>query len=668
MNKPCGRGFELSPRFVAGYADVTPPFGFNGLGELVFRRTYARIRSETGEREQWHHTLERVVNGCFSMQKAWMLSQGLPWDERRAQSEAVDMFQRFFEMKCLPPGRGLWVMGSTLTADRGCYAALNNCSFISTADISTTGAEPFALAMSQSMLGIGVGFDVEGAGEIRIRAPAEPKPYRVKDSREGWVDSLRALLTAFFEGAPMPLFEYDDVRPAGTVIRGFGGTSQGPEPLKQLHRQVTVVLGALIDSPITITAIADVFNMIGCCVVAGNVRRSAEIALGPHDSSEFLNLKNYEQHPERGAYGWASNNSVICPVGIDYSAIADRIRSNGEPGVFWLDNARDFGRLGDEPDYADRRAKGANPCVEQTLEHCELCCLAEVFPARADDLDDFLRSIKCAMLYAKTVTLGATEWPEVNEVLLRNRRIGLSLTGLAQFIGAHGLDMLRTWCGRGYESAKFCDLVYSMRFAVPRSIKLTSVKPSGTVSLLAGATPGVHFPESRFYIRRVRIGRESELVAPLREAGYPVEDDALGNKDTLVVSFPIDAGAGVKTLEHVTMWEQLALAAFLQRYWSDNMVSCTVTFDAETEGPHIATALDFYQYQLKAISFLPKFESGTFPQMPYERVEQADFEALAAAIAPLKFSGARSELESVAGQEVEEMREAYCSGDKCQRL
>ena len=135
-----------------------------------------------------------------------------------------------------------------------------------------------------------------------------------------------------------------------------------------------------------------------------------------------------------------------------------------------------------------------------------------------------------AYLYAKTVTLGKTHWPETNRVMLRNRRIGCSVSGIAQFITHRGQGELKHWLEEGYCALQKYDKGYSDWFAVPRSIKTTSVKPSGTVSLLAGATPGLHYPESRFYIRRIRLSVNSPLIKPLEKAGYKIEP-AFGSED-----------------------------------------------------------------------------------------------------------------------------------------
>ena len=342
---------------------------------------------------------------------------------------------------------------------------------------------------------------------------------------------------------------------------------------------------------------------------------------------------------------------------MDYTESSARIKLNGEPGFAWLENMRAFGRMADAPNWKDHRASGGNPCLEQTLESYELCCLVETFPTNHDSIDDYLKTLKYAYLYAKTVTLGKTHWPETNRVMLRNRRIGCSMSGIAQFLASRGLTKLIDWMDAGYEHIQKLDDDYSNWFAIPKSIKTTSIKPSGTVSLLAGATPGIHFPESRYYIRRMRIGITSNLLAPLKKAGYKIEPAFGAEKDTVVVEIPVDVGANVRTVSEVSMWEQLALASAAQRYWADNQVSCTVTFDPETEGDQLNHALDIYQYQLKGISFLPRLDHGAYPQMPYESIDVETYHSLNNALGKLNFGRIR-------GEEI--VVERFCDNDVCE--
>jgi len=650
--------FKLSENFVNKYKRKRPPFGFNGLGELVYMRTYSRIK-EDGKNERWWETIKRVVEGTYSMQKHWIDSHQLGWNPWQAQASAQEMYDRMFYMKFLPPGRGLWAMGTSITEERGLYAALNNCAFVSTSTIKDDYSKPFTFLMDASMLGVGVGFDTKGAGEVMIKLPnpnREIETYRIPDTREGWVESLKLLLEAYFHGTAEIQFDYSKIRAVGEPIKGFGGVSSGHEPLKEIHEEIRIVLNRNVGEPITITTIVDVMNLIGKCVVAGNVRRTAEIVFGDPYDDEYLDLKNYKVNPDRETYGWTSNNSIYAELGMDYNEVCKRINGNGEPGFAWLENMRKFSRMQNGGDNKDHRAGGGNPCLEQTLESYELCCLVETFPNNHEDLEDYKRTLKYAYLYAKTVTLGKTHWPDTNRVMLRNRRIGCSVSGVAQFITKHGMEDLRRWLEKGYKTIQSWDCIYSDWFAIPKSIKTTSVKPSGTVSLLVGATPGMHYPESRFYIRRMRLSKHSNLIEPLKKAGYKVEP-AFGSEDsTLVVEVPVDAGEGIRTAAELSIWEQFSLAAFLQRHWADNQVSCTATFDPETESTELPHVLNYFQYRLKGISLLPRKNGGAYKQMPYEAITEQEYGKQVKKLGYLSFVG-------VEGEEAE--IDKFCNNDVC---
>ena len=651
--------FSLSDNFIDQYKRKRSPFGFNGLGELVYMRTYSRIK-EDGKNEMWWETVRRVVEGTYNMQKHHIERYDLGWNAWQSQRSAQEMYDRIFNMKFLPPGRGLWAMGTSVTEEKGLYAALNNCAFVSTVNLKEDLAKPFTFLMDASMVGVGVGFDTKGADSFIIRGPKSDRDtelYVIPDTREGWVEALRRLLDSYFLGVSPVDFDYSKIRTAGEPIKGFGGVSSGHEPLKEVLKLIRDVLDKNIGEPISITTIVDIMNLIGKCVVAGNVRRTAEIVFGDSTSDEYINLKNYKKNPHRESYGWTSNNSIFAELGMDYTQAAERINDNGEPGFAWLENMQDYSRMRNGRDKKDHRVAGGNPCLEQSLESYELCCLVETFPNNHEDLEDYIKTLKYAYLYAKTVTLGKTHWSETNRVMLRNRRIGCSVSGIAQFITDRGLHKLKCWLKRGYDSIQDYDKLYSDWLAVPRSIKTTSVKPSGTVSLLAGATPGLHYPESRFYIRRIRLSINSTLIKPLEKAGYHIEP-AFGSKNTtVVVEVPVDVGEGVRTINEVPMWEQMSLAAFMQKYWADNQVSCTVTFDPKTEGNQISYALNYFQYQLKGISLLPKFEQGAYRQMPYEEITKEEYDKM---VSKLKFLSFRQ----VKGNEA--IVDKFCNNDTCE--
>jgi len=1266
--------FTLDDSFVSEYSKKKPEFGFNGLGELVYLRTYSRLK-ESGENEKWFETIKRVVEGTYNIQREQIDSLCLGWNPEQAQRSAQEMYSRMFDMKFLPPGRGLWTMGTDIIGKKGLAAALNNCGFVSTKDMGTTEpfSKPFAFLQDMCMLGVGIGFDTLGAGNFVVTSPTDQtRKYLIPDTREGWVNSTKLLIESFNNGDKIK-FDYSGIRKEGVPLKTFGGVSSGPQPLIDLHVSIEGVLMKNVNKPVSVTTIVDIMNLIGKCVVSGNVRRclpkgtlihtqtglipiesvqpgtmvytssglaptselvhqgiqevltiitelgvfectpkhkmaimdlneelnrnysnkrdyswkmakdliasedylvfpyhlmegkdtciyynnkeyiqvtetiayffgyfsgidysvnadlmktnilsgrsesdvqlfnrfpneylelfedfikstdyglnmylpkfildskesvkksfidgleysnyvqfniilnfqflkdiqalyssigipitiingtikrfytelggtpriignnlfvkvvgiintgnivdtydisvpgaeefiaaegllvhnTAEIAFGSADSNEFMDLKDYSKNPERMDYGWTSNNSIFAELGMDYSEVSKRININGEPGLAWLDNMRKYSRMVDPPDNKDYRVMGGNPCLEQSLETYELCCvtkytriqtedscpmigdvvgipikvwngndwsvvtpfktgterdifrvvlsdgsyldctdnhkwsilgnilgstkeyseiqtkylkvgsyvenftittppgintpiayslgvfmgygyiidgvpmitmysrnkdifdklygykneyprgsgnysvdlcenieielankiknkhiglpdfiftfdkesifkfvaglidsrgylvspigknesfevigyenkirdlqillrraginhatirlfekkpgnvnlytlripdyesleiptvskklnkysdppkmeysqkiikiielknkqdtycftepinhkgvfgnvlthqcLVETFPTRADSFNDYLRTLKFAYLYAKTVTLGMTHWPETNRVQLRNRRIGCSVSGIAQFLSNNNLNTLNKWLDSGYHEIQKWDRVYSEWLCIPRSIKTTSIKPSGTVSLLAGATPGMHYPESRFYIRRMRLANGSPLIKPLLTAGYKVEPAVGSESSTSVVEIPVDAGEGIRTVNDVSMWEQVALAANLQRWWADNQVSCTVTFNPKTEGLHIASALDYFQYQLKGISFLPKCDYGAFPQMPYEEISESEYSRMCSSLKVL----------NIDGMSQDSVGEQFCDGDSC---
>ena len=642
------RDFSLSDSFIADFKDKQPNWG--PVGYLTYKRTYAR-QLETDTTEEFWQTCRRVVEGVYNIQKQHCKSLMLPWNDRKAQKSAQEMFTRMWEFKFLPPGRGLWMMGTDLIYTKG-SAALNNCAFVTTENIDIDFATPFCFLMDMSMLGVGVGSDCRGKGKVKLTKPKVGGIYIVPDSREGWIGLVRTILNSFIGKNPYPAtIDYSEVRPRGTPINGFGGVASGPEPLKELVESLTAILTPDTDSSeISSAQIVDIFNYIGKCVVSGGVRRTAEIMFGNPEDQDFITLKqDKEALMDRR---WASNNSIFAEVGMDYANVADSIAVNGEPGCIWLDNMRRYGRMSDPPNGKDLRVMGSNPCSEQSLEDHELCCLVETFPAHHETFEDYKRTLKFAYLYAKSVTLVPTHNSKTNAVMMRNRRIGCSMSGIVQAMTKFGRHNFFQWCDSGYNYIKDLDLLYSEWLCVPKSIKTTSVKPSGTISLLCGATPGIHYPESEYYIRNIRIANTSPLIKVCKEAGYIVEEDQY-SPDTSVVSFPVKEKHFVKGKKDVTIWEQFINAVDMQRWWADNQVSITVSFKQE-EKKDIQRCLEIFQSQLKSISLLPVSDHG-YVQAPYIEITEEEYQRLKANLTPLNLDVSRHEAE-----------DKFCDGEACE--
>lgn len=619
--------FQFRDDFLKYYRNLPVPWGFGSLSWIVFKRTYSR------NGEEWWQTCRRVIEGMFTVQRIHCKSNGLPWDERKARRLARCAYHRMWNFKWSPPGRGLWIMGTEFMYERG-GAALNNCGFVSTADIDSDYADPFVWMLRMSMLGVGVGFDTRGRGKKILRRPVVSEDtHIIGDSRDEWARALGRLLKAYEGQETIPAkWDFSRIRPAGRPLRSFGGYSSGGRPLRKMLRCLRALHDSYVERRVDSRLIVDTMNIIGRCVVAGGIRRSAQVAFGSPDDDLFLDLKRDRKKAE--SWRWVSNNSIFAETGMDYAKPASRTEENGEPGFLWLENARAYGRMQDPPTWADHGAMGSNPCVEQTLWNKELCCLAETYPAHHNDLEDYLETLELAFLYAKTVSLIPTQDQETNEIIRRHRRIGCSMSGIVQAVTRHGRRRFVNWCDQAYEYVQRLDRAYSDWLQVRCSLKTTTVKPSGTVSLLAGATPGVHWDHAPYYIRRIRVNENNPLKEMCRESGYRVVPDFYAD-NTYVVEFPVHIPYLKRSKSEVSVREKLELAAFMQYHWSDNQVSCTADFHPEKEAGLLPGLLSDYENILKAIVFLPD-ETHGYEQPPYERISRDEYKKMKSELTPVE--------------------------------
>lgn len=1016
--------FKLSDKFLENYKGKQPNWGFGTLSYFTYKRTYSRLMDD-GTQEEFYDTIKRCVEGSFTIQLRHCKNSHLPWDAYRAQKSAQVMFKKMWEFKFLPPGRGLWIMGTPIVDKIG-SAALNNCATTSTKDIDKDFAEPFAWAADMLMLGVGVGYDTLGAGKVEIphNVSSSFSTYTIPDTREGWVEAIRVLLNNYANATHGILdFDYSLIRPAGSPIKGFGGTASGPEPLREGIESISKLLNSYQGKKLDSVGIVDIMNYIGKFVVAGNVRRSAELALGSIDDMPFITMKDYNLYPnEVTDRRWMSNNSVTSFADSDFSHIIKNIALNGEPGLVFLDTCRKFGRLKDgernsrhpkydncvgvnpcvtsdtwimtksgpfqvkdlpgiraqkdkyrytvdgshhngtgfwsngikpvyklqteqgyelkltydhkilttngwkeagDLDYGDKivlnnhrahinwpatgnetldegyllghligdgtfgptkailevweddtdsersmmhyisniadnmkarsdfigwtsvyrednlvswrmslksltdlasrygitksnkvvteevqktssefykgflaglfdtdgsvqgsQTKGvsirlaqvnrnnlvevqrmllrlgikstiykrkeacvrqlpdanrnpkdypcqelfeliiandnialfkeliplkhsakvskldslvagysrklnttkfvadfksleyigdeevfdatvetvhrfdangitAHNCSEMTLHDKEMCCLVETFPANHENSVEFCETLKYAYLYAKSVTLVPTHCEKTNQVMLQNRRIGTSQSGIQQAIKKFGIQRYLTdFCDRGYEILDYWDTIYSRWLGVPTSLKISTIKPSGTISLLAGATPGVHCTHSEYYMRTVRVAANSPLVPKLRQANYRIEE-SVTDKNTLVVYFPVKESNFTKSKYDISLWEQLTLVKELQHYWSDNAVSATVTFKPQEVGD-LQSAIEYFAPYVKALSFLP-LDNHNYPQAPYQTCTEKEYTDYVNSLKELDLSNGKEESKG----------EKYCTNDSC---
>ena len=652
--------FELSPKVKESLRARRPNWGFGQLSEAVYFRTYSRIQPD-GTQEQWADTVIRVVEGVMAIRKDWYKNVlGKHWDDKKYQLLAAQLASFMFEMKLLPPGRGLWAMGTDYVFERGSHS-LNNCGFV---EVTDSLADAASWLMDSLMCGVGVGFSTHTSRLDKFHVPLKngSRAYTIPDSREGWVEATRMLIASYEQpGLPEVHFDYSAIRREGEPLKGFGGVSSGPGPLIKSHERTREYLDAYVQGRFSQTRlVVDVMNALGACVVAGNIRRSAEIALGSPFDTEFLDLKDYDLYPERRELGWMSNNTVVLTDREHFSTlpeIASRVTTRGEPGILNMINARKYGRIGDR---MEDNVTGVNPCGEILLESNELCNLVEVFPTRCTDDAEIYAAMKLATFYASTVSLLRSHSPLTNEVVSRNRRIGVSVSGIADWIDSTSISHVFDILNVGYEQVvRPTNASLAKEAGVPASIRVTTVKPSGSISLLAGVSSGMHHPLDGYVLRRMRVAQHSPVAEVLAAAGIPSATDT-DSDNTEVFEFPLRYGNGkTRPVSKVSIYEQAAVVAMLQKAWADNAVSNTLTVQPH-EIDQVERVLALFAPLTKSLSLLPDVAEGTHDLMPLEKITKHEFEERKAKMGDPDWSG-------LVGQDGQDGTDSkYCTNDYCE--
>ncbi|WP_033829067.1 ribonucleoside-triphosphate reductase, adenosylcobalamin-dependent [Bacillus andreraoultii] len=682
---------------------------WGALGWVTYKRTYARWIENENRNEEWHETVKRVVEGNINLDPR-LKAENVPLTVlHELEHEAKQLYKLIYGLAGAASGRNLWISGTDFQQRNG--DALNNCWFIAIRPQAygdshilpfylkdkdqITVSMPFSFTFDQLMKGGGVGFsvvkenmakmpkvdrkvelvvivgkengdynDIIQAGAIdrdefyRNLKEDEPKTivYKTDDSREGWVISDALVIDSHFtktiEDVERIVIDVTDVREKGKRIKGFGGVASGAKPLVELMFKVNEILNVAFGRRITSVEATDILNLIGKTVVAGNVRRSAEIALGSPEDSEYITMKQDKE--ALMSHRWASNNSVIVDRSFDdYGFIASSIAVNGEPGIVNIELIRDFGRIIDGLQKGiDGDAEGTNPCGEISLENGENCNLFEIFPLVAKKQGwDLEEAFALATRYAKRVTFSNYEWEVTRKVIEKNRRIGVSMSGIQDWVlkdfgGRLVVGFQQAYDDNGniieepifnkeaakvidglYKAVVQADKEYSAKLGCNESIKHTTVKPSGTVSKLVGVSEGIHYHYDKYIIQRIRFQENDPLVPAIKAAGYHVEQDAY-SANTVVAEFLVKAPSadeeGFVGANDVSIEEQFANQAFMQTYWADNSVSCTITFQ-EHEKEKIKDLLVQYKDEMKSTTLLP-FSGHGYVQAPKEPISKEEYE------------------------------------------
>ncbi len=569
------------------------------LSEIIYKRTYSR------EGENWIDTIERVCRGL----------RDLGW----YGNDLSELKDFMLKRKGLVSGRALWQLGASNYGD-----SLQNCWCI-----NVNNFDSFLFTFNELMLGGGVGFNIQAENVYELpKIKFNPKVFVTKnndcsfivpDNREGWIELLKRVFDSFLNGKDFS-YSVEQIRRAGEKIKSFGGIASGPEALVLGVSEVVKILGNRFDKKLRPIDCLDIMNIIGTIVVSGNVRRSSEIAIGDACDITFINAKQWPYPNHRSM----SNNSVACETLKDFCGW-DTFESD-PIGFVNLKNLRRFGRLADGVDYRyDSRIIGCNPCGEIGLESREPCTLAEIYLPKLSGITEFKRLSYLLLKAVKLITMTEFHDKVTQEVVSRNRRVGIGLAGLAQ-VNVNWNDLTNV-----YRFLEESDREISKKLGINESIKLTTIKPGGTMCLMAGVTSGMSDAIGEYVVRRVRFSSNDVLLDKLRWAGYNIEPqlnlDGSVDVGTNVVSFPLHY-KNARTNSSVT--DLLDFQLNLQTYWADNCISVSHGYDKKDIGIIKKWMEKYYSECVKTTCFSPNVTD--FKQMPIEAVTRKKFMELSSEV------------------------------------
>lgn len=608
------------------------PTPWGEIGYITFKRTYARRLKEDDPKSKTEELWQVVQRELEASDR--QLNVGFTKEEKEYYAKTR------LQLKWSVAGRFMWQLG-TKTVDKLGLPSLQNCAAV----VVNEPIRPFTWCFEMLMLGSGVGYNIQKhnvyqlpklKGKIKIeRKDTEDADFIVPDSREGWVKLLAKVLKSHFYSGEGFTFSTVCVRGKGSPIKGFGGTASGPEDLCWGINEIHKILNSRSGKKLRPVDCLDIMNIIGFVVVAGNVRRSAQLALGDYDDIEFLKAKRWDlgQIPN---WRSMSNNSIAAPENLD--DLPDEFwqtYEQGEPyGLINLELSREVGRTG-ESNYPDPEVEIYNPCAEQSLANNETCCLGTIYLPNIETKEELWEILKLSYRINKHSLSLKCSLKETEKIVNTNMRMGIGMAGYLQ-----ATEEQKSWLPDIYIKLREYDKWYSGEKGFPTSIKLTTEKPDGTLSLLPRVTtkgiesgvitPGVHpNPAGPYYIRRVRMSSDSNLVQVCRNHGYRVEPqknfDGSDDRSTMVVEFPCKVSENTPVAANFTWKEQLDNVRRLQKEWSDNSVSCTVYYKKE-DLPEIKEYLkEHFRYEMKTVSFLLYHGHG-FVQAPYETITKEEYE------------------------------------------
>jgi len=562
---------------------------------------YARHIPEKSRRETWEEIVDR--NKTMHLAKYPHLAE-----------EIEENYKLVYAKKVLPSMRSLQFAGKPAEINN---ARMFNCSFLPIDDFKC-----FSEIMFLLLSGCGVGFSVQGhhvdnLPEIKI--PTREKRYLVNDSIEGWADAVHILMKAYMKGGSRPKFDFRDIRQKGEQLVTAGGKAPGPEPLKEVLFNVQLILDRKKQGEkLTSVECHDIACHLADAVLSGGIRRAALISLFDFDDEDMLTCKFgnwWENNPQRGR---ANNSAVILRHKItenEFMNLWAKVEASnaGEPG-FIFSNDKDY---------------GTNPCAEIALRPYQFCNLCEINATDVVDQADFNTRSKVAS-FLGTLQASYTDFHYLRDVWKKTTEkdalVGVGITGIA----SGKLDNIDL--EEGAKAVKDENERVAKLLGIKKAARTTTVKPSGTSSLVLGSSSGIHAWHDNFYVRRIRVGKNESIYTYLA-LNHPelVEDDFFNPTQQAIISVPQAAPVGAKTRAEST-FDLLERTRRFNMEWvrpghrsgqNYNNVSVTINIK-QGEWKQVGEWMWNNRNDYTAMSCLPE-DLGSYKQTPYETITEEQY-------------------------------------------
>jgi ribonucleoside-triphosphate reductase len=576
------------------------------LSDITVHMKYSKYLPELNRRESWQELVDR--NRAMHLKKYPDMESEIEW-----------AYGFVYNKKVLPSMRSLQFGGKPIEISPN---RVYNCAYLPIDDLHA-----FSETMFLLLGGTGVGFSVQKhhidkLPEIRKPNPKRHTRYLIGDSIEGWADAVKALVKSYFKGGSTINFDFSDIRPKGAALVTSGGKAPGPQPLKECLLKLDGLLSQKSDGDkLSSIEVHDMVCHIADAVLAGGIRRAALISLFSADDEDMISAKTgswWELNPQRGR---ANNSAVLLRNKLTkefFLELWDKIKNSGsgEPGIY-LSNDKDW---------------GTNPCCEIALRPYQFCNLCEVNVSDVESQEDLNERVKAAAIIG-TLQAGYTNFHYLRPVWQRTTEkealIGVGMTGIGSG-AAQKLDLKQA-----AQVAKDTNAAIAKSIGINAAARCTTIKPSGTSSLVLGTSSGIHAWHNDYYVRNIRVGKNESIYTYL-SIHHPelVQDEYFKPHTTAVISVPQQAPEGsiLRTESAISLLERVK---YFYNNWikpghrtgqNTHNISATVSIkDDEWE------AVGEWMWENRAcyngLSVLP-FSDHTYVQAPFEDCTQEKYEEM----------------------------------------